>query len=44
VTRLATALGLGAVRARDVMTVADVVREFDPVRLRDHKTVTVVRP
>jgi glutamyl-tRNA synthetase len=45
VSRLATALGLGALqRARDAITVADVVREFDPARLRDRKSATVVVP
>jgi len=44
-SRLASALGLGASpRARDAMTVADIVREFDPARLRDRKSATVVRP
>ena len=44
-SRLASALGLGASpRARDAMSVADVVREFDPARLRDRKSATVVRP
>ena len=45
VSRLASALGLGASpRARDAMTVADVVREFDPGQLRDRTSATVGRP
>jgi glutamyl-tRNA synthetase len=45
VSRLATALGLGALpSARDAITVADVVREFDPARLGDRKSATVDRP
>jgi glutamyl-tRNA synthetase len=44
VSRLATALGLLASRgARDAITVDDIVRQFDPARLRDRKSATVDR-